>query len=84
MEVEVGQFWEDCDPRSRGRVLQIIEVGGENGSHLDPRFVRAVVRKQSRMAETQRTVGKQVRIAKERLKPSRNGYRLVEGEINDA
>ena len=64
--VAVGQRWADNDPRSRGRVLRIIEVGGENGSRLDPRFVYM-----------EDVAGKRTRIAKVRLQPTRNGYRLL-------
>lgn len=66
---EVGQIWADNDPRSKGRRLRIESVSD--------RFVRAVV-VADRDGAKQSSVGLRFAINRDRLRPTRNGYRLID------
>ena len=66
----VGQVWADNDPRAEGRTVRIDRIEG--------RFVWATVIT-DRPETLVSTVGRKTRIAIQRLKPTRSGYRLVSG-----
>ena len=66
---EVGQLWADNDPRAKGRTVLIISIG----------TVRALARVvTNRETAKQSTVGLYVSILREQLRPTKNGYRLME------
>jgi hypothetical protein len=70
VQVAVGQIWEDDDPRSSGRRIEITEV--EEGR------VRGRVIKVARNVSEEQ-VGRRTRwISVKRFRPGNRGYRLVE------
>jgi hypothetical protein len=62
----VGQRWQDCDKRSRNRVIEITKV---DATHVDAKIVSDDLGPQR--------IGRNTRIAKARMKPTSTGYRLV-------
>jgi hypothetical protein len=81
-KVRVGQIWQSCDPRSRGRQVRIIEVTplcyfGGNGTYYPQgeRFAR-VERYDPRGGYNTRP-GRRSTIRLDRFRPTANGYRLV-------
>jgi len=75
-EVQVGQTWADNDPRNRGRLIRIESVHAADKTHPEP-YVRVTVQHVSRNVR-KGEVGEQRTIKIRRLRPTRNGYRLVE------
>jgi hypothetical protein len=72
VQVAVGQVWEDDDPRSQGRRIEIIEVDTEQ-----ERVRGKVVKVARNVSEEQ--VGRRTRwIRSSRFQPGNRGYRLVE------
>ena len=64
-----GQLWEDMDPRMGGRRIRVTKVNGS--------YVYAVVEAPSEYSITA-TTGRPVRILLSRMRPTRQGYRLIE------
>ena len=73
-EVKVGQIWESTDPRQEGRRLQVQHVLYE-GKFV---IMRCIADTTGKEAPVKSQIGKLTRIAVARLRPTRNGYRLVE------
>lgn len=67
-DVRPGQVWADHDPRSAGRTLRVAEV--------DARYAYCVV---LTAAQPGSRTGQRTRIALERRRPTRTGYRLPGG-----
>jgi hypothetical protein len=78
VQVAVGQVWEDDDPRSAGRRIEITEVDTEN------RRVKAkVVAVGRNVSEDQ--IGRATRwIRLTRFRPGNRGYRLAEKPATEA
>lgn len=76
--VAVGQLWANNDPRSSGRILRIVEIGKAEAAG----FVFAEVVQSARSCR-RLVPGRRVRIAIARLKPTRNGYRLLDADEAD-
>lgn len=62
----VGQRWQDCDKRSRNRVVEITNV---DAAHVDAKIVSDDLGPQR--------IGRNTRIARARMKPTSTGYRLL-------
>lgn len=70
--IVIGQVWEDDDPRSQGRRIEIIEVDAPGG-----RARGRVLSVGRNVSESQ--VGRRTRwISFRRFRPGNRGYRLVE------
>lgn len=71
-QVEPGQVWADMDPRSRGRLVQVMDV---SETHATVEVVRAGpgLIGRCRGQRTQR----RTRIRLDRFRPNRTGYRLA-------
>lgn len=67
-DVSVGQVWEDCDKRSSGRTILVVELLGQ--------WVEVETLTGPASAPG-RGVGKRSRIKLSRLRPGSTGYRLV-------
>lgn len=63
---EIGQTWEDLDPRAPGRRVLITSV------RLDRVFATVTAN-----PKVPHAIGREIQIALERLKPGARGYRLV-------
>ncbi len=75
-DVRPGQVWADNDPRNKGRLLRIESVHAADDHRPEP-YARVTVQKVSRNV-TRTEVGEKRTILLRRLRPTRNGYRLVE------
>ncbi len=75
-EVRPGQVWADNDPRNRGRTLRVESVHAADDHRSEP-YARVTVQKVSRNV-TRTEVGEKRTILLRRMRPTRNGYRLVE------
>ncbi len=75
-EVRPGQVWADNDPRNAGRLLRVESVHPADDHRSEP-YARVTVQKVSRNV-TRTEVGEQRTILLRRMRPTRNGYRLVE------
>lgn len=75
IEPQVGQEWDDMDPRSEGRRVRIVAI-------VDDTATCVIV--SNAATATIPTVGKMTRISLRRLKPGSNGYRLVEADPESA
>lgn len=69
-QVKVGQVWADNDPRMEGRTLCVTRIYEDEASCR-------VLTPSSRHVVGQRSVGRNVRIALKRFRPTPNGYRLL-------
>ncbi len=66
--VKVGQVWADCDKRCLGRSIKILAIEGD----------RAVCEVLTGIAGSMApVVGRKVRVAIKRLRPTATGYKLV-------
>lgn len=75
VQVAVGQVWEDDDPRSQGRRIEITEVDTEK-----QRVRGKTVSVGRNVSEAQ--VGRRTRwIRMTRFQPGNRGYRLVENPV---
>jgi hypothetical protein len=66
--VKVGQVWADNDARSKGRTLQVVEVGPVQAVCEVLTVARYV---------SARQIGKTTRISLRRFRPNATGYRLI-------
>lgn len=69
VQVAVGQVWEDDDPRSAGRRIEITEVDGDRARGKVLSVARNVSEEQ---------IGRSTRwVAVRRFRPGNRGYRLI-------
>jgi hypothetical protein len=59
--VQVGQIWEECDPRMVGRRIRVVEVGKTHATVVNSTTGTA----------------RKTRIRLDRFKPSSTGYKMV-------
>lgn len=76
IEPRVGQVYADNDPRHKGRQIEIVGVHDADATHPEP-YVKVRVVKVGRNVR-KKEVGEQRTILQRRLRPTRNGYKLVE------
>jgi len=65
--LEVGQLWDDCDPRNAGRRVRVVEVGGSHAVVIAVRSADAALSR----------IPRRGRVALWRFRPGSGGFRLV-------
>lgn len=83
--VKVGQVWEDCDKRSKGRRLKILRLftrirSFSNGTHEKIPYAKCEVLSGSESLDALRREQNAVTTTKiriNRFKPGSSGYRLI-------
>lgn len=83
-EVQPGQVWEDCDPRSEGRAVRVERLfrrEGQKYACTEPYALCTVIA--DRKGARRSSVGRKVQIALRRLRPGSTGYRLVTPTTNE-
>lgn len=69
-KVKVGQVWEDCDKRAKGRTLRIDSIS-DDGQYAQCTVLTGTNSKSSRNGHVPKT-----RVSIRRFRPTATGYRL--------
>lgn len=79
--VQVGQVWEDCDPRAKGRLVLVLRLPAMDVPNPgEGKVMVEVLRSRDKAGgpEDARTRGRRRSIKLRRFRPISTGYRLVE------